>query len=121
MTVKYSVHPPDKYKKKKITTDHFFRIDEGPFKGTDFTFGEIKITPTKDDKALIEFGFDILHSPVKRVVRKTFYKCISEILDVELLKMSDAAPDPEDIVPADTPTLDLSVDPNEFNETEIIK
>lgn len=115
---KYSTHPAKKYKKKKITEDHYFHIIDGRYKGVDFTFGDIRVRTVKDAEAVVTFDFDILYSPYKKVNAEAFTKVLEDILNQELLKLAETTED--DIIPNDTPTLTLGEHTEEFDPTEII-
>jgi hypothetical protein len=132
MTPRYSAHAPGKYRKRMDpNVDQYFRIDSGRYKGVCFTFGDIRVAEEKEIvkspkrksrtvnpvAAKIDFDFDIIHSPMKRVKREPFLACLSEILEKELLKVTTDV-NVEDIVVGDTP--ELSDTPITFADHEII-
>ena len=118
---KYSVHPSKKHKKKLTPDqDHYYRIDSGRYKGVEFVYGDIRIETKKDAEAIITFDFDVLYSPLKKVKAELFTVCLKEILDTELLKLSEEAGMVDVIVPDDTPLLNFDSHTEEFNSDEIL-
>lgn len=133
MTPRYSIHAPGKYRKRiDQNADHFIRIDSGRYKDICFTFGDIRaheqveVTRVKRTRtavpiaAKIDFDFDILFSPLKRVKREAFLECLTEILEKELQKRTDEVVDIDEIVVGDTPDLNSDIGPEEFQSHEII-
>jgi hypothetical protein len=117
MTTKYTVCTTKKHK-KKTTSDHFYRIDSGRYKGVEYVYGDVRVQTHKDAAATITFDFDVLYSPLKKVKAEAFTEVLKEILDIELLKL--AAETPDEILADDTPSLHIGEHDEEFHATEIL-
>lgn len=81
--------PKKKHVKAGLTQDYYYRIDSGRYKGVEFVYGDIRIETKKDAEATVTFDFDILYSPLKRVKPEPFFEVLKEILNIELLKISE--------------------------------
>lgn len=133
--VKYTEEPIAKHREKvegtRFETDFYVRIDEGPYAGVEFVFGDVVLRAGSgisgngiDEGARLEFQYNVLYSPpkIKQVERVSFEQTLSEILNHRLMNITEIeGGDPDDFVPTDTPlvyeTQFEKFDPNEIVDT----
>lgn len=118
--IKYSVQPADKHKAKGITTNFFIRIEEGPFNKVEYTYTKVEHRGLdKDDNMKIRFEYDVLYSPIEKVVQADFEAVLWEILKEILIESADAIK--EEPKETDVEVLDeLEEKPIVFSPEEII-
>ena len=91
---KYSVQPADKHKAKGIATNFFIRIEEGPYERVEYTYTKVEHRGLdKEDNMKIRFEYDVLYSPVSKVVQADFEAVLWEILKEILIESADAIPE----------------------------
>lgn len=118
MPTKYSVQPPDKHKNKGITTNFFIRIEEGPFKDVEYTYTKVQNNGVDDDDNFhLTFDYDVLYSPVPKVVREDFEGVLWDILKEILVQTAESIAEETEEEVFDE--LDTTV-PDEFPLEEIL-
>jgi len=126
--IKYLEHPIGKHWKKvkdtRFETDFFVSIEEGPYLGVEFVFGDVVLRPLVDEESgRFEFQYNVLYSPpkLKEVEREPFENTLAEILEDRLLHITELdGGNPDDLVPMDTPSLYEGGVVEEFNPDEIL-
>lgn len=118
MTTKYSVQPPTKHQGKGITTNFFIRIEEGVFRGIEYTYTQVAHRGIdREDNMKIHFDYDVLYSPLKEVLQKDFEAVIWEILkEIILESVESIDPPPPELEEID----ELETKHIEFVPEEII-
>ena len=118
---KYSIHGPEKHEAKGIPTNFYVRIDEGPFKGVEYSYTTIQNKGVdEDDNYHLTFDYVVLYSPphLTKVIKKDFDEVLFNILTVILYETAAAIK--QDITVVEDVTvdeLDTTV-PNEFHPEE---
>ena len=115
MTTKYSVQAPGKHAEKGITTNFFIRIEEGPYKGVEYTYTKVKDRGVEGDELKLNFEYDVLSSPIKQVVQVEFEAVLWDILKEILIEAAENLVEESEVVEID----ELEDKPLEFMPEEI--